>query len=342
MSNNMQELLQSYYVQAFPTQASLQIKELTNIAAGWESEIYSFVAEYGPTMRRLREGLILRLYSGENAHLKAAHEFHSMSRLHRVGYPVPQVLLLEQGHSPFGKPFVIMEKITGQVMGPRLATASQAEQQRLLALFCELFIQLHTMDWRRFVDEADRYGDPYLFIDRWLDAARRSLGSFPQVGLWPVVEWLQKRRDDLSCQRPSPLHQDYHPNNVLIRDDGSAVVIDWTGFDVSDARFDLGWTLLLAHAYAGTRVRTNILQEYERLAGTTVQHIECFEVCACVRRLFDIAVSLSAGAERRGMRQEALTMIKQQIEAHTRVYDLLRERTAMRIPSIEELFASLD
>ncbi|MCI2429289.1 phosphotransferase [Candidatus Acetothermia bacterium] len=341
MSNTMQKLLQDYYAQVFPTKSGLQVKEFANITDGWESEIYSFVAEYGPATGRLRETLVLRLYSGENAHTKAAHEFHTISQLHRAGYPVPQVFLVEHEHSPFRRPFVIMEKIDGQVMWPLLSSSSPEKRRYLLTLFCTLFVQLHALDWRLFVGDADRCSDPYFSVDRWLDGARRTLNTSPQIGFLPIVEWLQDRRDDLLCPRPSPVHQDYHPNNVLMRDDGSAVVIDWTGFDVSDARFDLGWTLVLAHAYAGEYMCSNILQEYERLSEAVVKHIECFEVCACARRLFDIAVSLSAGAERRGMRREAITMIKQQREAHQRVYDLLLERTEIRITAIERLFASL-
>jgi aminoglycoside phosphotransferase (APT) family kinase protein len=343
MSNTIQKLLQEYYAQVFPAKSGLQVKEFANITDGWESEIYSFVAEYGPKTERLREDLILRLYFGENAHTKAAHEFRSMSRLRRAGYPVPQVFLLEREHSPFGKPFIIMEKINGRVMWPLLTLAPPEEQHRLLTLFCTLFVQLHSLDWRFFVDSTDRYSDPYLFVDQWLETARRSLESFPQVGLLPIVEWLQDRRDELFCQRPSPVHQDYHPNNVLVRDDGAAVVIDWTGFDVSDARFDLGWTLVLAHAYAGTQIRTSILTEYERLSGTVVKDkdIECFEVFACARRLFDVAVSVSAGAEKLGMRRETVNIMKQHREAHQRVYDVLRERTGMRVTPIEQLFASL-
>ncbi len=339
--SNIQKLLQDYYARAFPTKSGLQVQELVNITDGWESEIYSFVAEYGPKTGRLRQELVLRLYSGENAHTKAAHEFHSMSQLRRAGYPVPQVFLAERKHSPLGKPFIIMERINGQVMGPLLSSSPSEKQQYLLTLFCKLFVQLHALDWRLFVDSTDRHSDPYLFIDQWLDSARRTLTSSPQVGLLPIVEWLQDRRDDLPCQRPSPVHQDYHPYNVLIRDDGSAVVIDWTGFDVSDARFDLGWTLMLAHAYAGEHMRSRILQEYERLSGAVVKHIECFEVCACARRLFDIAVSLSAGAERQGMRREAVTMMKHQREAHQRVYDLLLKRTGIQLTTIEELVAAL-
>ena len=31
------------------------------------------------------------------------------------------------------------------------------------------------------------------------------------------------------CRHPALVHGDFHPNNILLREDGSAVVIDWAG-----------------------------------------------------------------------------------------------------------------
>lgn len=343
MSDDMQSRLQAYYARVFPTKQEVQVKELVNISAGWESELYSFVVEYGPATERLREELILRIYSGDDAHTKSAHEFHSMSRLHKAGYPVPQVQVLERETSPFGKPFVIMEKIKGQVLWPILFNSPEKKQQVLLTLFCELLVRLHTLDWRLYVDDAARYelGGSYVFVDQWLSMVHSALEEFPLSDSLRILEWLEARRDQVPCLRPSPTHWDYHPNNVLLRDDGSAVVVDWTQFAISDARFDLAWTLLLVSSYEGTAWRNYILEEYERLAGAKVKQIEYFEVCACGKRLFSVMISLSEGAEKLGMRPEAVTMMKQQMGAVKRVHDLLLERTGIRMVEVERLLASL-
>lgn len=343
MSVDMQSRLQTYYARVFPAKQEVQIRELVNISAGWESELYSFVAEYGPATERLREELILRIYPGDDAHTKSAHEFHSMSWLHKAGYPVPQVQILERENSSFGKPFVIMEKVEGQVLWPILFNSPEKKQQKLLTLFCELFVRLHKLDWRPFVDDAARYelGGSYVFVDQWLSMVRGALERFPLSNSLRILEWLEARRDQVPCPRPSATHWDYHPNNVLLRDDGSAVVIDWTGFDISDSRFDLAWTLVLANSYLGVEWRNRILQEYERLTGAKVKQIEYFEVFACGRRLFSVMVSLSEGAEKLGMRPEAVTMMKQQMGAVKRVYGLLLERTGIRMVDVERLFASL-
>ena len=86
--------------------------------------------------------------------------------------------------------------------------------------------------------------------------------------------------------------------------------------------------------------RNRILQEYERLAGAKVEQIEWFEVLACVWRLRTVTVSLSEGAEKLGMRPDAVGMMKQQMGAIQQVYALLLERTGVRAAEVERLLAA--
>jgi aminoglycoside phosphotransferase (APT) family kinase protein len=340
MSDDMWQHLQTYYARTFPAQQEVQVSDLVNIAAGWECEIYSFAVEYGPAQERRQEELLLRIYPGDDAHAKSAREFHGMSQLHQVGYPVPRVLALERGNSPFGgKPFVIMKKVEGQVLWPLLFDSPEEKQQKLLTLFCELFVQLHALEWRPFVDDSEHYDieDPYVFVDQWLNMAHDILARFSKTAFFPIVEWLEARRDVLPCLRPSPVHLDFHPNNILLRSDGSAAVIDWGHIEVSDPRLDLAWTLVLVSSYEGAEWRDRILHEYECLAGTNVEQIECFEVFACVKRLASVTISLLDGPEKLGMRPNAVAMMKQQMGATRKVYELLLERTGIRIGEVEKL-----
>ena len=343
MNDNLQTRLQAYYARAFPTRQGVQVSDLTSISAGWESDMCSFVVEYGPARERWREELILRIYPGDDAHDKSAREFHGMSQLYKVCYPVPQVLILEREDSPFSKPFVIMERIKGQVLWPLLSNSPEEKRRELLTLFCKLFVQLHTLDWRPFVHDVARYDteDLYAFVDRQLGKWRLALTGLPKTGFLPVLEWLEARRDQVPCLRPAPIHWDYHPGNVLLRDDGSAVVIDWTQLEISDPRFDLAWTLLLIGSHESMEWRDFILREYERLAGAQVEQLEYFDVAACIKRLASVYFSLSLGPEKLGMRPDAVAMMKQYMGAHKKVYDLLLERTGIRIAEVERLLASV-
>ena len=340
MNNDMQHSLQAYYTNALPEKKDAQISDLDCISAGWESDVYSFRLEHRSAGEHKCEELILRIYPGDDAHDKSAHEFHSMSRLHKAGYPVPQVLVLERKNSPFRKPFVIMEKIEGQLLWPLLLDAPEGDKkQELLTLFCKLFVQLHTLEWRPFVDDVSHYDtqNPYIFVDRELEKARSFLARFPLPGFLPIIEWLETRRDRVPCLRPSPVHLDFHPANVLVYNNGSAVVIDWTQLDISDARFDLAWTLLLVSTHGNAAWRDLILQEYEQLTGARMEEIAFFDVAACAKRLFTIVISFSAGPEKLGMRPEALEQMKQQMGAMKGVYDLLLDRTSIQVPEVEEL-----
>jgi aminoglycoside phosphotransferase (APT) family kinase protein len=331
--------LQAYCEAKLQSKYDVKISNLEKIAAGWESEIYAFALEHGRPSRRIREELVLRLYSGEGAGVKSAHEFQSIKRLREVGYPVPQVTLLEREQSPFGKPFVIMEKIEGQVMWAQMDTANETVRAEWVAQFCELFVRLHRLDWRLFVEEAEqsRFQDPYAFVDDWLRASHQFISQFPDSGFRVVVEWLENQRARVPCQKPAPTHNDFHPGNVLVQHDRSPIVIDWTGFRISDARFDLAWTLVLAEAYMGPMWRETILREYEAFSGETVDAIDCFIVFACVRRLFDVAVSLLQGAEKMGMRAEAVVAMREDVAPHEHVYRLLVERTGLRIKEVDEI-----
>ncbi len=341
-NNHIAHSLQAYYQNKFQSKRSCKIRNLENMTTGWESEIYTFTLEHGQASTRVREDLVLRLYTGMGAGDKSEHEYHALNKLHKVGYTVPKVYLWEREGSPFGKPFIIIEKIAGQAMWSKLDSSDELEKAALVERFCELFARLHHLDWRLFVDEAEftRFQGSYVFIDEWLGIAQYYLEQFPGSGFPPAVGWLAERRERFACRRPSPVHNDFHPGNVLLRDGISPVVIDWTGFGVSDARFDLAWTLVLVDSYMGSTGRDTILRLYENYWGEKIVELDCFIVFACLRRLFDITTSLLHGPERLGMRPEAATAMKRDIRPTARVYQLLMERTGLRIKEVDELLSS--
>jgi len=343
MNESMQQQLQRYITQSFPDKKTPQVGELTNLSAGWESDVHAFTLTHGAGQDQSAEELVLRIYQGDDAPAKSIREFQGMQWLHRAGYPIPQVLVLERKHSPFGKPVVIMERIDGQMLWPLWFSASEQRQGELLTQFCQLLVNLHTLDWRPYIDAKDvtqvEQDSPYLFIDRFLELARQFLADSSNSGFAPYLTWLQERRDRVPCHQPAPIHWDFHPANVLLCEDGSAVVIDWTQIEISDARFDLAWTLLLVGTQENPQWRGRILHEYERLAGSKIEEIEYFEVIACIKRLASVAMVLSGNADKVGMRSDAADMIREQLGSMREVYRILVERTGIAVPEIEELLS---
>lgn len=354
LEDEVQRGLLSFYKREFPSERNIQISDFARISDGWENEVYSFIIEYGYEQAegrnrkpKKREDLILRIYPGDDALQKSAREFNVMKRLYESGFPVPKVLRLGLNNTPFGKPFVIMEKIYGRSMWTVIDEAPDEKKRKLLTLFCKMFVDLHNLDWRLFVTDLapdpsiSEIETPYAIVDRFFSEAQKNVNYFQKYEFELGIDWLRERSSKVQWERLSVVHWDYHPNNVLLTDAGSAFVIDWGGVKILDFRFDLAWTLLLTSTYGSPRARDLILGEYERIAGYRIEHIEYFEVFACLRRLFDISVSLSDGATKLGMRPGAEEMMKKNASHIKRVYKLLGERSDIKIPEIERWLSSM-
>jgi aminoglycoside phosphotransferase (APT) family kinase protein len=294
-----------------------------------------------------RRDLVLRVYPGPVACMKAAREYEALCQLYRAGYPVPEVLWLELDSAALGRPFIIMERVPGEPMWRQLVGAQDNLRDDLLRQFCGLFVALHRLDWRRLgseirgADAAARLGSgPYGFVDCALGELHWMGRHHPLPGFAPVLAWLAAHHDEVPCRRPAPVHHDFHPNNILCRPDGSAVVIDWTGLIISDPRLDLAWTLLLLGSHGLPAHRDAALSEYERQWGVPVERLEYFDVLACARRLGSVALSFLAGPETLSMREDAREAMRGQFPALSRVADLLEARTGLRIPEFDSILAA--
>jgi aminoglycoside phosphotransferase (APT) family kinase protein len=334
--NEQERILEQYLNVKFSDKTALSITRLDKLRDGWESDNYLLTVEHGD-VPRTREDWVWRIYSGAGSQAKAAREFNSMKKLFEVGYPVPRVFLLEAEHPPIDRPFIIMEYFPGKMMWNMIDIAPADRQAQLIDQFCRLFVQLHELDWKLF-DASLPDDNPFFFIDRWLNEAHGIVKNFPEVDAAPFLEWVAARRDLFACTCPSPVHQDFHPGNILVNANDDATVIDWTAFDVTDSRFDLAWTLVLAHAHGRPGLRDEIFECYQHHAKRSVEQVEAFEAIACARRLFDLTVSLTLGAERMGMNAQAVEAMRANMEAHRRVHRLFIERTGLQIEAFDNLF----
>ncbi len=335
MSPVTQAALQAYVTLPYPGRVS----DVIDITTGWECEVFAFNHHRDPPANPPVEECVLRLYAGDDSAAKCQKEYFVLNQLDKVGYPVPRVHLLESNPAFLGKPFIIMERINGI----DLWSALSQSPLELISQFCTLYVRLHQLDWRPFAPLApgDPGANPYAIIDWALAYERENLARYPIPGFAPAIDWLEARRSRVPCTRPVLAHFDFHPANLLVRADGSAVVIDWTASSILDPRVDLDRTLLLVNIYAGQALRDLILKEYERFSGSPVEEIEIFEVIACLRRMTDILISISLEPKKLGMRPGAEGLMKQQAGPLQKVYDLFRKHTVLRIPEVEGLIGAL-
>ncbi|UCE09059.1 MAG: phosphotransferase family protein [Candidatus Thorarchaeota archaeon] len=329
--------LTSYLSQNLSERNNLRLISISRITEGWETEIYSIDVEHQTDNGRVQEGLILRMYPGAQAAYRAKKEFLLLKGLRRVEYPVPKVFLVEQDTGQLGAPFIVMERIDGQTMGVEFGAADQ--QNGLQALFAELFVDLHNLEWQEVIRDFDPKPkfEAKDAIDQQLASYEHDLTQYKKEELMPILEWLRARISTVSCKRLSLAHRDFHPFNIIIDETGAPFVIDWTAASITDYRVDLGWTLLLIGAFSGRELRDSVLGAYERVIGAQVDNIEYFEVIAAFRRLLDVSVSLSIDAGERGMKTGAVEMIMESFDHMANVEKLVEEYTGIEISVVNEL-----
>ena len=333
--------LQAYYTEhSGLTRPIITLDQL--IDTGWESEIYIYTLTYGPDSARTSVKRALRLLTGADFS-DAKDEFTIISLLHQAGYPVPQVFELGKPGEVFRHPFIIMQCIQGDRFAHRFPK-SLGDDQGPLKAFITLFRRLHTLEWRPFVENPgiiDPPNQPFFLFDRQLERFSNYLSRVDIKDLNPAIEWLIGQRQKATCKKGSVIHYDFHPDNILEDTNGKLYVVDWTSAEISDYRFDLAWTLTLALAYGGEVRWEMILKEYERQLGEPVPELDLFEAAAIVRRFAVVMASLKAGAEKLGMRPEAVQAMRKEVEPLTRLYERLQSITGLLLPEIKRFLNTL-
>ena len=342
------EKLEKYLKRKYPKYEFLSVSDLKSLAKGWETELFSFKFTYEKEKKKFEEQLILRMYPGMNQKEKTEWEYKVLTSLFNAGYPVPKTHILELNKEILEKPFIIMDRIQGKDMGELFLVAGEKRDQeailRIVKTLCKLLVELHNIEWQTLPLGINDVGalNPYYFIDRKILNYRKMINKSEFQMLQPILDWLIERKDDAYSTKVSIVHRDFHPHNIIITEKGEAFVVDWPSCSIGDYREDLGWSLLLSHAYANEEYRDMILEGYEKEQGSKVENIEYFEVLAILRRFSDILSIFKFGAEKFGMREEVTQQIKETAFHMRRIYELLEEKTGIKIPELKKFILNLD
>jgi len=331
--------LTAYLESLYPERSGTSVTGLDEINVGWETELYTLEVHSTQNGEQVNEKRVLRVFQGEGAGRKSAKEYHLMRKLEAVGYPVPGVYGHEASGEIIGKPFILMEWVTGKTLDETYRNETQEKLWRGVDRLMTLFAQLHRLDAAPFkgIPELPCHGDlTQDSLDWYLRAAQGRL-----QWLRPVVGWLTRRKPCIDPVHPSLVHMDYHGGNVMLRMDGSAAVIDWGASRIGDRRMDLGWTLLLYTTFRGEEYRGPILASYVEHSGRGVEDVEYFEVMAATRRVIDFATTMEGGADSVGLKPEVVEMMKASKEHYRRVHDLLTARTGIRLGEFAEILDSI-
>jgi aminoglycoside phosphotransferase (APT) family kinase protein len=312
------------------------VRDLTSLSMGWESDVYGFVLENAATGHA--EPRVLRLYFGPHAAYTAGREAAALRLLHHAGYPVPEVFSVESGARVLGRPFLIMQRVRGDLLWPLLQKSDAREAEQHIQRFCHLLAELHVLDWAAW-PAADLAQLPRRDVAGQLAFLGGYLMRYPLEGGEAALAWLTTRQDAVTPVPLAVLHWDFHPANVLFAPPDEYAVIDWTQAEICDPRFDLAWTLVLLGSQASWDAAERVRTGYAAQGGKTGADLEFFVAVACMKRLYSVLVSLAQGAEALGMRPGAEAIMAGQMDRVAQVYLRWLEITGLRIAEADRRLA---
>lgn len=320
-----------------PQAPDLELDRFVQAAGGWSHETFVFDAVWSEDGTPLRRGFCLRKDPGIGLLRDLSSledQFRVLKALEGTGVPAPRVYWYEPDGTILGGPYLVMEKIDGEVPNPwskagKQAYADAAARGVLPRSFVETLAALHNLDWR--AAGLDFLGVPgpgrgfaLREIEKWEALARQSSHE-PQPVLAEILAWLKENAP--SARRSAFVHGAYRTGNVMIHDDRVSAVLDWELQVIGDPMYDVAYVLSDLNR-GGTPLlsclvdRDFFLSEYPRLTGLEI------DLDAC--RYYDVLYM---------MRTAVFWMSASGLFAEGKNKDLRLARTTYSVPVVLDMAA---
>jgi len=214
------------------------------ILGGFDTSIYAFAL--GNADGPYSGALIARVFRTPAEAERARYEAAIQNAVASLGYPAPEVLLVEPQSDILGAPFVIMRRMPGRAMLDSLLGLHMGSMATLLG---QEHARLHALDAEAFRHLLGDAVDPRRLasIDNVHARYEEGVAAASLEGLRPALRWLREHR-------PAPAalnaicHGDFHPLNVLVTGREVTGVVDWGWVAIAPPALDVGATVaLLTH-----------------------------------------------------------------------------------------------
>ena len=236
----VREALAAYLAARDDTRTARIVEPPAPLGSGFDSFIYTFRLD-GAADARWSAPLVLRLQGKPEQALKVRREADVQAFLVAAGYPMPALLAAEDAANAFGLPFMIMERVPGSDDArarDRRTRCGRADCSRgWRALHADLH-RLPQAGWP--LDDGD---EPIVL--RQIAQFRRRVEEQRLDGLRDGLDWLERNAPAVLPETAVITHNDFHPLNVLVTDEGRLSVIDWSDAALGDRHHDVARTLTL-------------------------------------------------------------------------------------------------
>lgn len=274
--------LRDYLRSKMPEAEDLEVSDLTGVAFGASRETCLFDVKYKEGGEERVQGMVMRRDppTGLLDHITRETEFRILKCLEGSGVPAPKVYWCETDPAILERPFIIMERLTGNV-NPAFNLFGRGNEElrtRVAEQFVDILARIHNLDWQK--RGLDFLGVP----EAPLDYARRELDKWegiieavklePDPILTEASIWLNA---NLPASKDTCLvHGDYKLDNVMTKKSEVLAIFDWEMATLGDPHDDLGWVCFRYYEVDGLinglMERDWFLRQYEEVSGREVDH----------------------------------------------------------------------
>jgi aminoglycoside phosphotransferase (APT) family kinase protein len=194
-------------------------------------------------------------------------------------------------------PGYIMERARGEAAPGAwfsegiIAEASPARRRELILSFVATLARIHSVDWRRrglsfLLDRAKGDGLIAREINWYWDGIVWAGETRAQERFQGVRAWLLENQPP--CQQPVLCHGDANFTNYLFAGNGVSAVLDWEMAFIGAPECDLtyaviGMASLTAEFPDGVPSTAEMLEEYERVSGRSLQNMPYYRLFSLYR-----------------------------------------------------------
>lgn len=228
--------------------------------------------------------------SGLSASHSRVEEYAILKAAFDSGVTVPEPLAACSDRSVLGKDFVVMRRVQGVAVGPRVARdeALGGDREALVERLGAELARIHsiTPETHRFDFLCDPAPDrPLAELIEMLD----SLGE-PRPALEWGLRWLARRRP--ASEATVLAHRDFRTGNYMVDSGGLTAILDWEFACWSEPHEDLGWFCAMCWRFGrrdrpagGVGSREAFYRGYEWASGRSVdpRRVYWWEVFAHIR-----------------------------------------------------------
>lgn len=269
--------------------------------------------------------LILRLGQPTADPARFVLEYAVQNALAAMGFPAPEVHVIEKDKAALGGPFLIMRRLAGRPLAHEVERLNEAGSPlgklrgllglpllfgEITARWVEVQLQLHGLPVEPVLNAVEHAGlnQRILTFEGQRERLAGAIESAGLAALTPGLDWLEANNPG-PPQRTVICHGDFHPLNIMTDAGRVTGVIDWANVVVAAPEMDVGSAIAtiatvpfkvppqlrpLLRGVIGSALWT-YLRAYRRRQPIDDYALRYFQVFRAFAQLASAALALQAG-----------------------------------------------